>query len=67
MTQATIDRGTLVTPAALTAKEAARYIGMSLSWLEHSDVPRVRLGRAVRYLRSDLDLYLAQRRDLDAA
>jgi len=54
-------------PAALTAKEAAQYIGMSLSWLQHSDVPRVRLGAAVRYLRADLDVYLAQRRDLDAA
>lgn len=54
-------------PAALTPKGAADYIGMSLSWLEHSDVPRVKLGRAVRYLRSDLDAYLAQRRDRDAA
>ena len=54
-------------PAALTAKEAAQYLGMSLSWLQHSDVPRVRLGAAVRYLRADLDVYLAQRRDLDAA
>ncbi len=49
--------------SAFTAPEAARYIGMSLSYVEHSDIPRVRLGRAVRYLRADLDSYLAQRRD----
>lgn len=53
--------------AALRVPDAARYIGMSQSWLEHSDVPRVRLGRAVRYLVKDLDMYLAQRRDMDAA
>ena len=47
--------------------QAAHYIGMSASWLRQSDVPRVRLGAAVRYLRADLDAYLAQRRDLDAA
>ena len=57
----------MIVPAALTVKEAAQYIGMSVSWLHHSDVPRVRLGAAVRYLRADLDAYLAQRRDLDAA
>lgn len=53
--------------AAFTVQEAANYIGMSQSYVEHSDIPRVRLGRAVRYLRSDLDAYLSQRRDLDVA
>lgn len=53
--------------AALHVQEAAAYIGMSKSWLAHSDVPRVRLGRAVRYLVADLDAYLLQRRDRDAA
>ena len=53
--------------AALTTDEAARYIKMSRSFVEHSDIPRVRLGRSVRYLVSDLDAYLAQRRDRDAA
>jgi excisionase family DNA binding protein len=47
--------------AVLTAKEAAAYLGMSVSWVEHSDLPRVRLGRAVRYRRQDLDAYLAAR------
>lgn len=49
-------------PAAFPLKEAAAYISMSPSWLEHSDVPRVRLGRCVRYLRADLDRYLEARR-----
>jgi predicted DNA-binding transcriptional regulator AlpA len=47
--------------AVFTAEEAARYIGMSTSWLWHSDVPRVRLGRAVRFRRVDLDAYVAAR------
>lgn len=63
------DRATLpIAPAALKLSEAAGYIGMSQSWLEHSDVPRVRVGtKSVRYLRADLDAYLAQRRDRDVA
>lgn len=48
--------------AAFSIKDAARYMGMSLSWLEHSDVPRVRLGRRVLFLREDLDRYLRARR-----
>lgn len=52
-------------PAALKLPQAAAYIGMSERWIETSDIPRVRLGRAVRYLRSDLDSYLMQRRDMD--
>lgn len=56
-----------VQPAVLGYDEAATYIGMKRSWLEHSDVPRVRLGRRVLFLIADLDTYLAQRRDRDAA
>lgn len=41
---------------------ASRYIGMSQSWLEHSDVPRVRLGRSVKFLREDLEAYMRSRR-----
>jgi hypothetical protein len=54
-------------PAALKPPQAALYIGMSLSWLEHSDVPRVKMGRSVVYRVVDLDSYLAARCDLDAA
>jgi excisionase family DNA binding protein len=68
MSDATISR---VEPrplaAAMTKQEAAAYLSMSVSWLEHSDVPRVKLGTRVRFLRDDLDAYLAQRRDRDAA
>ena len=51
----------------LTSQEAAVYIGMSESWLrqsrmdsaEFSEIPPfVKIGRAVRYLRSDLDDWL---------
>jgi predicted DNA-binding transcriptional regulator AlpA len=48
--------------ATLSASEAADYIGMSESWLRRSDVPRVRLGSRVIFMRSDLNAYLAQRR-----
>ena len=49
--------------AALRLREAAAYVGMSASWLAHSDMPRVRMGRrATVYLIADLDAYLAARR-----
>lgn len=43
-------------------KETAAYMHVSVSWLEHSDVPRVRLGRRVVFLRADVDAYLTRRR-----
>lgn len=52
----------IVERVVLTTAEAAKYVGMSKSWVEHSDVPRVRLGRRVVFLRADLDAYLAARR-----
>lgn len=52
---------------AFSAKEAAAYLGMSESWVWHSDMPRVRLGRRVKFLRADLDAYLTQRRTHGAA
>lgn len=44
--------------------DAAKYLGMSISWLAKAAVsgggPRfVKIGRAVRYRRSDLDDHLA--------
>lgn len=56
-----------IVPAALKPPQAAAYIAMSLSWLEHSDIPKVRLGRSIVYRRVDLDAYLQQRLDMDAA
>jgi len=58
---------------ALPDPEAARYIGMSVSFLKQSRMngerenrtpgpPYVKLGRAVRYLREDLDAWLEQYR-----
>lgn len=49
--------------------EAARYISMSASWLRQSRMtgnpespPYVKIGRAVRYLREDLDAWLERSR-----
>ena len=46
---------------------AARYIGMSESWLRQSRMtgnpdapPYLKIGRSVRYLRDDLDAWLDQ-------
>lgn len=63
------------TPASepMPSSEAARYIGMSHSWLRQTRIntkfrvnggpPFVRVGaRSIRYLRADLDYWLAQRR-----
>ncbi|MDO6421741.1 helix-turn-helix transcriptional regulator [Saccharophagus degradans] len=58
-----------VQPKALTEIEAAKYIGMSRSFLAQArmDGPRnnrtpaprfIKIGRAVRYLRQDLDAWL---------
>jgi len=41
----------------LELKEAAAVLKMSTTWLEKSDVPRLKFGRAVRYLRSELLAY----------
>jgi predicted DNA-binding transcriptional regulator AlpA len=46
---------------ALGYDEAARYLGVKRSWLEHSDVPRVKLGRRVVFRIVDLDTYLERR------
>ena len=55
----------------LTTAEAAAYVSMSESWLRQRRMtgplndqrpapPFVRLGRSVRYLKSDLDQWLAE-------
>lgn len=41
--------------------ETAAYMHVSKSWLEHSDVPRARLGRRVVFLRAIVDQYLVNR------
>lgn len=56
-------------PRGLTEIEAARYIGMSRSFLAQSRMdghrdnrtpapPFIKIGRSVRYLREDLDSWL---------
>ena len=45
----------------LSLEEAARVLKMSTSWVEKSDVPRIRMGRAVRYLKSQLLAYASHR------
>ena len=55
-------------PAAMNEAEAAEYIGMSRAWLRlgrsrgNPDAPPyVKISRAVRYLRADLDRWIAER------
>ena len=53
----------------MSRSEAARYIGVRPSTLacwcstRRYHIPIVRVGRLVRYLKSDLDLFLQSRRD----
>lgn len=54
---------------SLPSKQAAEYIGMSESWLRKSRLegntdapPYLKIGKSVRYLKSDLDAWLNQRR-----
>lgn len=67
---------TPVAPAALKEMEAARYIGMSRSFLAQARMdgqrtnrtpapPFIKIGRSVRYLRQDLDNWLLQFRKFD--
>jgi predicted DNA-binding transcriptional regulator AlpA len=55
--------------AVLTDPHAANYIGMSESWLRQSRVngnpdapPFIKIGRAVRYLKTDLEEWLRAHR-----
>lgn len=45
----------------MNADEAADFLRVSVSWLWRSDVPRVRLGRRVVFLRAALLLYAERR------
>lgn len=45
----------------LSAKDAAEFLGVSLSWLYRSDVPYVRLHRGKKYRRGDLARYVEAR------
>lgn len=54
-----------ISPKVLTDQQAAGYIGLSTSWLRQSRMtgnpeapPYLKIGRAVRYLREDLDVWL---------
>ena len=49
-------------PFQFSVEDAAAYVGMSASWLWASDIPRVRLGRSVKWLREDLEAYLRSHR-----
>jgi len=54
-----------VLPAALTTKEAAAYLSISLPTLfrltRAGDLPHLRIGRTIRYRREDLDAFLEAR------
>lgn len=54
------------TPTTLTPADAAKYIGMSLSWLAQARMrgegpPYLKIGRSVRYRLADLDSWLVDR------
>jgi len=55
----------LETKSTFTEKETAQYIGMSISWLRQARMngnknapPFLKIGKAVRYRKSDLDAWL---------
>lgn len=59
---------------SIPSEQAAHYIGMSESWLRKSRLegnpdapPYLKIGKSVRYLTSDLDAWLAQRRCVSKA
>ncbi len=50
----------------LTAKEAARYLAVSVRHLRRLPIRRARIGARVKYLVSDLDLFIAVRMESPA-
>lgn len=54
-----------IAPAVLTTKQAAAYLGVSLPTLfrllRADQLPHLRLGRAIRFRREDLDAFIAAR------
>ncbi len=61
-----------VTSPTLKDPEAAHYIGMSESWLRQSRMrgnpeapPYIKIGKAVRYLKADLDAWLEKLRHVE--
>ena len=53
-----------VSDIPLTVKDAARYLGVSPQtvylWVERKQIPHLRvMGRNIRFLKSDLDLFRA--------
>lgn len=69
MSQSVVEENNMIHTAALRETEAAAYIGMSRSFLRQSRMngararrtpgpPFVKVGRAIRYLRADLDAWL---------
>lgn len=67
---------TSMAPRALTEIETAAYIGMSRSYLRQARMeghrenrtpapPFIKVGRAVRYLREDLDCWLDKQQKLE--
>jgi hypothetical protein len=42
----------------LSRKEAAKYLGVHINTLDHSDIPRVRLGCRTLFRQKTLDKYV---------
>lgn len=54
---------TIIKPSTLTRKQAAKYLQVSLTFLDTKiKVPKIKLGKSVRYLITDLDEFLLQNR-----
>jgi predicted DNA-binding transcriptional regulator AlpA len=66
----TANESALAQTTPLTSPEAARYIGLSDSWLRQSRMrgsdkdtpPHFKISKAVRYRREDLDAWLERHR-----
>lgn len=60
------DRAVVGPERLMTAVEVADYINMSKEFVYRAargnEIPHVRLGRAVRFRRSEVDIFLSRRR-----
>jgi excisionase family DNA binding protein len=57
----TIQTHEQLAPALLTKQQVMKLLGVSASWLmRHQELPRVRVGRHLRWKRSDVQEYIDQ-------
>lgn len=51
-----------MTSSMLTREDAAEYLKVSTRTIDRMSIPKIKLGRATRYLKSDIEAFIASQR-----